>query len=57
MINVNHNVMSMKESLIYVDDSPIDGKGLFTRKHTTKAERSGVIHGIPHRLKATMGCG
>jgi len=47
MINVNHNLMSMKESLIYVDDSPIDGKGLFTRRYIGPGELIGVLDGAP----------
>jgi len=33
----------MKESLFYVDDSPIHGKGLFARKYIGAGEIIGVI--------------
>ena len=39
--------MSMKESLIYVDDSPIHGKGLFARKHIDVGELIGVLDSVP----------
>ena len=44
---VHHNLMSMKKSLIYVDDSPIHGKGLFARKHIGAGELIGVLDGAP----------
>ena len=37
----------MKESLFYVDDSPIHGKGLFARKYIGAGEIIGVIKGVP----------
>jgi len=39
--------MSIKESLIYVDNSPIHGKGLFARKHIGAGELIGVLDGVP----------
>ena len=39
--------MSMKESLIYVSDSAIHGKGLFARKHISAGEIIGVLDGVP----------
>ena len=39
--------MSMKESLFYVDDSPIHGKGLFARKYIGAGELIGIINGVP----------
>ena len=44
---VHHNLMSMKESLTYVDDSPIHGKGLFARKYIGAGEIIGVLDGVP----------
>lgn len=39
--------MSMKESLIYVDDSPIHGKGHFARRYIGVGEIIGVLDGVP----------
>ena len=39
--------MSMTESLFYVDDSQIHGKGLFARKYIGAGERIGIINGVP----------
>jgi hypothetical protein len=39
--------MDMNESLVYVDDSPIHGKGLFARHHIKAGETIGIIDGIP----------
>lgn len=36
-----------KDSLFYVDDSQIHGKGLFARKHIGAGERIGVLEGVP----------
>ena len=43
---MQQNLMSMKESLIYVDDSLIHGKGLFARKHIGAGEIIGVLDGV-----------
>ena len=37
----------MTESLFYVDDSPIHGKGLFARKYIGAGEIIGVLDCIP----------
>ena len=37
----------MKDSLFYVDDSPIHGKGLFARKYIGADEIIGVLDGVP----------
>ncbi len=39
--------MRMKEALIYVDDSPIHGKGLFARKHIDAGDLIGILDGVP----------
>ena len=39
--------MSKTKTLIYVDDSPIHGKGLFARKHIGAGELIGVLDGAP----------
>lgn len=39
--------MNMEKSLIYVDDSPIHGKGLFARKHIGAGELIGILDGAP----------
>ena len=39
--------MSMKESLIYVADSQIHGKGLFARKYIGAGVIIGVLGGVP----------
>ena len=39
--------MKMKESLIYVDDSRIHGKGLFARKYIGAGELIGILNGVP----------
>ena len=39
--------MSKTKSLIYVADSPIHGKGLFSRKHIGAGEIIGVLNGAP----------
>ena len=44
---VSYNLMTMKESLIYVDDGPIHGKGLFARKYIGVGELIGVLGGVP----------
>ena len=36
-----------KQSLVYVDDSTIHGKGLFARKHIGAGELIGVLDGAP----------
>ena len=38
--------MSMKDSLFYVDDSPIHGKGLFARKYIGAGEIIGVLDAV-----------
>ena len=42
-----HNPMSMTESLFYIDDSPIHGKGLFARKYIGAGEIIGVLDVVP----------
>ncbi len=37
--------MSKTKSLIYVDDSPIHGKGLFARKYIGAGELIGILEG------------
>jgi len=37
----------MKESIFYVDDSHIHGKGLLTRRHIGAGELIGVLDGVP----------
>ena len=44
---LSYNLMSMKQSLIYVADSPIHGKGLFARKYIGAGEIIGRIDGVP----------
>ena len=44
---VHHYLMSKTKSSIYVDDSPIHGKGLFARKHIGAGELIGVLDGAP----------
>ena len=39
--------MDKNESLVYVSDSPIHGKGLFARRHIKAGEIIGIIDGIP----------
>jgi SET domain-containing protein len=39
--------MSKTKLLIYVDDSPIHGKGLFSRKHIGAGELIGILDGVP----------
>jgi len=39
--------MDINQSLVYVDVSPIHGKGLFARRHIKAGEIIGVIDGIP----------
>ncbi len=39
--------MDNNESLIYVDNSPIHGKGLFARRHIRAGDTIGIIEGIP----------
>ena len=39
--------MNMEKSLIYVDDSPIHGKGLFARKYIGAGELIGTLDGAP----------
>jgi SET domain-containing protein len=39
--------MTMKESLIYVADSQIHGKGQFARKYIGAGELIGVLDGVP----------
>ena len=39
--------MSMTESLFYVADSQIHGKGLFARKYIGAGEIIGVLDGVP----------
>ena len=39
--------MTMKETLIYVADSPIHGKGLFARKYIGAGEIIGVLDVVP----------
>jgi SET domain-containing protein len=39
--------MSMKDSLFYVDDSSIHGKGLFARCYIGAGELIGVLDGVP----------
>jgi len=43
----HHNIMNMEKSLIYVDDSPIHGKGLFARKYIGAGELIGTLDGAP----------
>jgi len=38
--------MKMKESLIYVDDSRIHGKGLFAQKYIGAGELIGILNGV-----------
>ena len=40
-------LMSMKEPLFYVADSPIHGKGLFARRYIGAGELISVLDGIP----------
>ena len=39
--------MTINESLFYVDDSPIHGKGLFARKYIGAGEIIGILDCIP----------
>ena len=39
--------MSKTKSLIYVDDSPIHGKGLFARRYIGAGELIGILDGAP----------
>ncbi len=39
--------MSKRKPLIYVDDSPIHGKGLFARKNIGAGELIGILDGAP----------
>ena len=39
--------MSKKESLIYVSDSAIHGKGLFAQQHISAGEIIGILDGVP----------
>lgn len=39
--------MSMKQSLVYINDSPIHGKGLFARRCIGAGELIGVLDGVP----------
>ena len=38
--------MSMNRSLVYVDNSPIHGKGLFARRHIKAGDIIGIIDGV-----------
>jgi hypothetical protein len=44
---VSYNLMTMKGSLIYVDDSPIHGKGLFAKKYIGAGEIIGILDVVP----------
>jgi len=40
-------VERFKQPFIYVDDSPVHGKGLFARKYIGAGELIGVLDGVP----------
>jgi hypothetical protein len=46
MKDMQKNLMSMKDSLFYVDDSLIYGKGLFASKYIGAGEIIGVLDGV-----------